>query len=121
MDFNSGMNIRLLIAKLGKENIKSLFHLKKTLLLSEQNTDKINSLLKEEERLIKEELQKNPPVSLKDLAIKGEDLMRLGIPEGERIGEILRLLLNEILLSPENNNRDCLLSIVREIMGDSTE
>jgi tRNA nucleotidyltransferase (CCA-adding enzyme) len=121
MDFNSGMNIRLLMAKLGKENIESLFHLKKTLLLLEQNTDKIKNLLREEERLIKEALQKNPPVSLKDLAIKGEDLIRLGVPEGERIGEILRLLLNEILLSPENNNRDYLLSIVREIMADSTE
>lgn len=35
--------------------------------------------------------------SLKDLAVRGNDLLRAGVPEGEEVGEMLRILLDAVL------------------------
>jgi tRNA nucleotidyltransferase (CCA-adding enzyme) len=118
MDYSTAENIRLLLSELGRENGKDMFYLKKILLSQEQNNDTINRLKREEE-LLQNELRKDLPILLEDLAIRGEDLIRMGIPEGERIGEILRLLLNRVLISPESNTRDYLLSIVEDMERDS--
>lgn len=118
MDYSTAENIRLLLSELGRENGKDMFYLKKILLSQEQNNDTINRLKREEE-LLEGELRKDLPILLEDLAIRGEDLIRMGIPEGERIGEMLRLLLNRVLISPESNNRDYLLSIVEDMERDS--
>jgi len=69
-------------------------------------------------RLLKEELEKNPPVKLADLAIKGDDLIKIGIPTGKDMGEILRLLMHKVLISPENNKRDYLIEVAKEIWED---
>ncbi len=117
IDFSSRENIRFLMAELGKENINQIFFLKKIILLGEHNTSKLNQL-KKEERLLKEELEKNPPVKLADLAIKGDDLIKIGIPEGKDIGEILRLLTQKVLISPESNQKDYLIGVAKEIWED---
>ncbi|HOR42900.1 MAG TPA: hypothetical protein PK111_07050 [Atribacterota bacterium] len=108
MDYSTGENIRLLMAELGRENCRTMFYLKKIWLFSKAESVKLNKLVREEE-LLHSELQKNPPISLTDLAIGGEDLIKIGIPPGKRIGEILQILLNNILLSPQNNRKDYLL------------
>ncbi|MFZ2330481.1 MAG: hypothetical protein WAW45_02620, partial [Atribacterota bacterium] len=114
MDYSSGKNIRVLMSELGKENCKTMFYLKKMLLWSEKKVDMLAKLEKEEE-LLKNELRKKPPISFKDLAIKGEDLIEMGIPEGKRLGEVLQSLLTEVLFSPENNNKDFLIRMVEKI------
>ncbi len=114
MDYSSGKNIRVLMSELGKENCKTMFYLKKMLLWSEKKVDMLAKLEKEEE-LLKNELRKKPPISFKDLAIKGEDLIEMGIPEGKRLGEVLQSLLTEVLFSPENNNKDFLIRMVERI------
>ncbi len=53
-------------------------------------------------------------VSVKDLAVNGKDIMALGIQEGKKVGEILQFLLEIVLESPEKNEKDDLLSLVRE-------
>lgn len=117
IDFSSSKNIRFLMADFGKENINQIFFLKKLILLGEHNATKLNQL-KEEERLLKEELEKNPPVKLADLAIKGDDLIKIGIPTGKDMGEILRLLMHKVLISPESNQKDYLIGVAKEIWED---
>jgi tRNA nucleotidyltransferase (CCA-adding enzyme) len=49
-------------------------------------------------------------ISVRQLAIDGHDLMeQLGIAAGPRVGHILRLLLEQVLETPEINQRDELL------------
>ena len=55
------------------------------------------------------------PLGFEDLAVTGSDLLALGYPEGPRIGQILRALLNEVLEDPARNNRDFLLRWARDI------
>ncbi len=50
-------------------------------------------------------------VTLKDMAINGDDLSEIGIPKGRRVGEILNALLTEVINDPGKNDRDTLLSM----------
>jgi tRNA nucleotidyltransferase (CCA-adding enzyme) len=55
---------------------------------------------------------KHPPLSLKDLAVKGDDLIAAGVRPGPDVGEVLTRLLDEVLEDPARNTREYLLSRV---------
>jgi len=55
---------------------------------------------------------KNPPLGLKDLAVKGDDLIAAGVRPGPDVGEVLARLLDEVLEDPARNTREYLLSRV---------
>jgi tRNA nucleotidyltransferase (CCA-adding enzyme) len=52
------------------------------------------------------------PLSLKDLAVKGDDLIAAGVRPGPDVGETLARLLAEVLEDPTRNTKDYLLSRV---------
>jgi tRNA nucleotidyltransferase (CCA-adding enzyme) len=54
----------------------------------------------------------NPPLTLKDLAVKGDDLIAAGVRPGPDVGEVLARLLDEVLEDPSRNTREYLLSRV---------
>ncbi|HKC47526.1 MAG TPA: hypothetical protein VKB63_07990 [Gemmatimonadales bacterium] len=55
------------------------------------------------------------PLSLKDLAVGGDDLIAAGVRPGPDIGEMLGRLLGEVLEDPRRNQRERLLERVRDI------
>ena len=55
-------------------------------------------------------------LSLRTLAIGGDDLMALGIPRGKRIGEILHALLDEVIEERLPNEKNALLQAAKERM-----
>lgn len=65
--------------------------------------------------------EKNIPFSLKELAIKGGDLMQLGVKEGAEVGEILRDLITKIYANQLLNNREQLIAYVQQLMGQNKE
>ncbi|MBQ6432052.1 MAG: HD domain-containing protein [Oscillospiraceae bacterium] len=58
-------------------------------------------------------------VSLPQLELNGEDLLRLGVPQGPRIGAILRALLDSVLDGSMENDRAVLLQAAREMIDKS--
>ncbi len=54
----------------------------------------------------------HPPLTLKDLAVKGEDLIAAGVRAGPEVGEVLQRLLAEVLDDPARNTREYLLARV---------
>lgn len=58
-------------------------------------------------------LEKKQCVSLKTLAITGDDLIREGYKPGRTIGLILKELLDEVLDKPELNKREILLQKIK--------
>src|SRR5207247_5214257 len=52
------------------------------------------------------------PLTVKDLAVKGDDLLAAGVRPGPDVGETLERLLAEVLEDPSRNTRDYLLSRV---------
>ena len=54
----------------------------------------------------------NPPLALKDLAVKGDDLIAAGVRAGPDVGETLQRLLAEVIEDPTRNTKEYLLSRV---------
>jgi len=55
---------------------------------------------------------KNPPLMMKDLAVRGDDLIAAGVRPGPDVGAALARLLEEVLEDPARNTKDYLLSRV---------
>jgi tRNA nucleotidyltransferase (CCA-adding enzyme) len=56
--------------------------------------------------------RRNDPLTLKDLAIKGDELIKAGVRAGPDVGDTLLRLLDEVLEDPTRNTREYLLSRV---------
>ncbi len=67
------------------------------------------------EREIRDELDRKPPFSLRDLVLHGDDIMRLfSIPAGREVGVILDYLMEQVLDDPANNTEEKLTALARE-------
>ena len=70
----------------------------------------------EEIRRLREEIIRHGDcVSLKDLGVKGRDLLEAGVERGPMVGKILDHLFDLVLLHPEKNDRELLLKEVRRL------
>ena len=58
--------------------------------------------------------EKNHAFEISMLDITGRDLMDMGIQKGPEIGDILEYLLKKVIKSPELNNKDSLMVLVKE-------
>jgi tRNA nucleotidyltransferase (CCA-adding enzyme) len=59
--------------------------------------------------------QRGEPVSIKELAVNGEDLIRAGFAEGPALGRILHALLARVIEDPGLNQPEVLLRLAREV------
>ncbi len=57
----------------------------------------------------------NECFSLKNLAVNGKDLIELGVTPGPRLGELLDILLNEVIEERTANEKDALLALAKRI------
>ncbi len=55
------------------------------------------------------------PYTLSDLVVNGRDLIKLGFKAGREIGDTLKILLGEVIISPELNTREHLLTRARQL------
>jgi len=64
---------------------------------------------------IKDELAKKPPFGYKDLALKGDDIMKMfHMHAGPGVGIILQHLMEAVLDNPEDNTREKMEEIARQ-------
>jgi tRNA nucleotidyltransferase (CCA-adding enzyme) len=61
------------------------------------------------------EREKTSAHRLRDLAIGGDDLIELGYEPGPEIGRTLRVLLDEVVKTPELNTREQLVARAKEL------
>ena len=62
--------------------------------------------------------ERDAPVFVKDLAINGSDLIRLGYTPGPEIGGALQAMLSQVIGVPGNNNREWLERAARQMLKD---
>ena len=62
-------------------------------------------------------LEENACFSLKSLAVNGDDLIAIGFKKGKRIGEVLALLLNEVIEEKTENEKTALLKRASAELG----
>jgi len=60
------------------------------------------------------EQERSSPHRLRDLAVDGNDLIRLGYRSGPQLGHALHELLDAVVEEPALNTRDRLLARARE-------
>ena len=104
-----------MISDIGEELFFGLCELKKADLLAHavayRNVDGIT----EAETLARKLLAQNKCFSLKQLKIKGEDILKLGVPFGGQVGKILETLLEEVVDGKIPNDRNELLKRAKAI------
>ncbi len=120
-DIQLGLNaksVKKLLSKLGEAQFRRLLKIKKADILAQNPLFADERLKKLElvEGIFEEVITANSCLSLHDLAVGGEDLIRLGIPQGKQIGVVLNRLLEMVLNEETENNRDALLASLRNIL-----
>ena len=105
--------LRRRFSRLGAETVKSLLLLQESDMGSKGtgNAQEMEQF-SEIRRLIAEIEDENACLSLKDLAVKGNDLMALGLT-GRKIGETLSFLLEQVVDETLPNDRATLLSAAK--------
>lgn len=106
-------SVRRLVNQVGPENIMDLVRVREADRIGSGVPKavpyKLRHFMFRVEKVLKE------PVSLKQLAVTGEDVMKtLGIGPGPKIGMILQALFEEVLDEPKKNRKDYLEKRMKE-------
>jgi len=114
-DMKNELKMKKLIPRLGQEKINDLIELKIADFVSKPETSskKLFDINAFRDRMT-EIIQRKDPLTIKDLAVTGQDIMDLGIREGREVGEILNSLLDTVLKEPRLNDKETLLTIARK-------
>ena len=64
-------------------------------------------------KALQELIDSKPCVTLKDLAVRGGDLIQAGVGKGKAIGQCLDYLLTEVMAERLDNDRETLLSAAK--------
>jgi putative nucleotidyltransferase with HDIG domain len=103
--------VRRFIARAGEENLKDLYSLRLADVYGFAARESYPESLKLLEDRVKKVLEEGNAFTLKDLAVSGNDLMKIGIEPGKTMGIILKELLETVLDDPGQNTREKLLEI----------
>lgn len=113
-------SVRRLIVKVGKENLKDLIDLRVGDRLGSGTPKGMPYKLRHLVYML--EKVQNDPVSVKMLAINGNDLMsEIGLEPSPKIGATLDVLLAEVIEDPELNKKEYLIQKARELQEFKVE
>lgn len=107
-------SIRRFINKVGPDHILKLVDLRIADNRGGKYPEGIKGVLRLRKK-IQDELDRKTPFGAKDLAIRGTDVMGMGIPEGPEIGRILKELVDYVVDDPELNTQEALLDLAKKI------
>jgi hypothetical protein len=107
--------LRRFIIRAGAENLPALYALRRADAYGTTGRAPPPDLLLPLMERANSVLERKEALSLRDLAINGNDLMPLGIRPGRTMGRILHELLEAVLADPELNTREKLLEIAEKI------
>jgi tRNA nucleotidyltransferase/poly(A) polymerase len=103
--------VRRFIARAGESNLENLYRLRRADSYAAAAQECDNSPLLELVQRVEKVLAQSRALSLKDLAVTGKDLIRIGVAPGKTMGIILNELLETVLDDPEENTQEKLLEI----------
>ena len=111
--------IRRLLRRAGEDIFPGLFQVMGADILAQSEYRKIEKLVNLERvhQVYDEILKRKDCISLKNLQVTGKDLIAAGMEPGKKIGEILNQMLEDVLETPEHNEREYLL----KTYGNSAE
>ncbi len=114
MDTNRA-NLKRWTNKIGRDNIENLIEIKisdmmsHNLIYAQEDIDYFFEI----RDVLRDILNSDEPMEIKDLAVNGNELKTLNIA-GKEIGDVLEFLLDKIIENPDYNKKDCLLKLASE-------
>lgn len=108
-------SIKKWLSKIGEERLLDLVKVKRADKLA-QNTELVQQELENleiTESMIYEIVEEGEPFCIKDLDINGNDLLSLGL-KGKEVGEMLNLLLDEVISGKLENKKENLAAYAKQ-------
>ena len=105
-------SIKRYINRVGIENLEDLFELQVADIKGLKPTDDFNVVF-EINKMVTKVLEEKEPREAKDLAIDGNDLIKLGYEPGKELGDLLNFLLEQVVENPKLNTREELLILAK--------
>lgn len=112
--------VKHIMNAIGEENLILLFKVQRADILAQSDylqKQKLESI-DTAEALYAEILKEASCFTLKQLAINGNDLQKLGVPCGKEIGSLLKLLLSLVIDEKVKNEKSALLKKAEELKED---
>lgn len=112
--------VRRFLVRVKEENVEDLFSLRIADIYG-MHRQEVNAMGEGVQKIImlreriKEIKSKATALSLKDMAVNGNDLIQAGITPGKKIGQILNELFQCILDDPEMNEKEKLLNVAKNL------
>lgn len=110
------VDVRKAIVEMGRDVLEILPFVQRAdaLAQSEYNREEKLNRIEEVKKVFSQILERGDCTSLAMLALKGKDVMDLGVKQGKAVGEILHILLEKVVVVPALNDREVLKNIVLE-------
>jgi len=106
-----GKQARRLLNRLGQVQLARLIDFEKAD-VKNQNPKYINERIKNIERFqetVLKVIEEGQCFSMKDLALNGDDILEMGVPQGEKVGKILEELLEKVIDGELENKKEILI------------
>jgi poly(A) polymerase/tRNA nucleotidyltransferase (CCA-adding enzyme) len=112
-DWTDG-TVRRFVRRIGPELLAPLFALREADIIGRGKGEDPQAETRDLRGRIDKVMADDAALRVKDLAIGGQDVMRvLDIPPGRRVGEVLEQLLERVLDDPTLNTKETLEDLVR--------
>ena len=114
-------SLRRLLAKLGEPLLRDLLTLRRADALGTgvAEESQVEAQIGQQLAWLEEILTAERCLSLKDLAIHGDDLLSMGIPQGRQVGQLLQWLFDEVMEERIPNEREALVNFIQELKNKS--
>ncbi|MBN1685950.1 MAG: HD domain-containing protein, partial [Spirochaetales bacterium] len=103
--------VRRFVRRVGKPHLESLFALRIADGYGMRRTPVPGREIDDLQRRINSILRKEDAITVRDLAVNGNDLAGAGIPKGPQMGLVLDFLLETVLDDPAQNERHALIGL----------
>ena len=112
--------VRRLLSALGEEDMGRLLALRRAdgMVHAPAARERILAQVDQDAALLEEISAEEGRLTLEKLAVKGRDLLSLGLSPGPAVGEVLRRLLTLVLDGEIQNDREALLDRARRILEE---
>jgi len=110
------LSVKKFLLKTGSSHFKDLIKIWKAdaLARNPEYLDRSINKINEIEKIYMQIKSEKIPLSLKELAVNGHDLIAIGFKEGKHVGDILKETLKMVLENPEMNNKEALINYIKE-------
>jgi tRNA nucleotidyltransferase (CCA-adding enzyme) len=110
-------SVRKAVSKMGEDIFPDLLKVQKAD-KSGQNPeyfDEGTAILNKIQEIYLDIKKNNQCLTIKDLAINGDDLLAMGFEQGRDMGVVLKMLLNAVLENPELNTKEKLMELADDL------